>query len=64
MIKFIVFAFYLCISVTLLVVLPVLMHPTLGGKRKLLISLVAFIVFVPGGLLIYSWLGVPELAAS
>ena len=62
MIHFMAFALYLCLSVTILVVAPVMMHPTLGIKRKLLISLVGFIVFVPVGLLLYGWFGVPQMA--
>jgi len=41
-----------------------MMHPTLDGKRKILISLIGFVVFVPGGLLLYSWFGVPQMAVG
>ncbi len=64
MMHFMAFALYLCLSVTILVVWPVMMHPTLDGKRKILISLIGFVVFVPGGLLLYSWFGVPQMAVG
>ncbi len=62
MIKFILFALYLCVSVFLLVFVPVMMHPTLPPKRKIAISGLAFFVLVPVGLVLYAWLGVPQLA--
>ena len=64
MTHFMAFALYLCISVNLLVIWPLMMHPTLDIKRKILISLIAFVVFVPGGLLLYSWFGVPQMAVG
>ena len=62
MTQFLIFAFYLCVSASLLIVAPVCMHPTLSGKRKLLISGFAFFVLVPVGLVLYAWLGVPSMA--
>ncbi len=41
---------------------PVMLHPTLPAKRKIIISLLAFFILVPGGLLLYAWLGVPTMA--
>jgi hypothetical protein len=63
MTSFIAFAIYLCVSVTFLVVCPVMMHPTLPRRRKLLISSMGFTVLVPIGLLLYAWLGVPRMGA-
>lgn len=62
--EFIALAFYLCISAVLLVALPVMRHPTLPRKRKRLICLISFIIFVPVGLTLYAWLGVPDMAAT
>lgn len=62
MVEFAVFALYLCFSVTVLVMWPVMLHPTLPAKRKIIISLLAFFILVPGGLLLYAWLGVPTMA--
>lgn len=62
--KFMLFALYLCFSAAVLVIWPVMLHPTLPGKRKLAISLFTFCVLVPGGLALYAWLGVPKLAGA
>ena len=62
MTKFIAFALYLCISATILIVWPVMLHPTLPMKRKILLSLGAFFVLVPVGMALYAWLGVPQMA--
>lgn len=64
MIEFIIFAFYLIISAVLMVVVPVMMHPTLPSKRKLLIFVITFFVLVPGGVALYAWLGAPQMAVS
>jgi hypothetical protein len=40
------------------------MVPGLSMKRKLLISFIGFVVFIPCSLLLYMWLGAPQLAAS
>lgn len=64
MTQFIGFAFYLCLSALLLIVTPVLMHPTLPMKRKILITAFAFLVLVPAGLGLYAWLGVPSMGVS
>ena len=64
MTQFIAFAFYLALSATLLIVVPVLMHPTLPGKRKALICAFSFFVLVPAGLAIYALVGVPPMAVS
>lgn len=64
MIEFIVFALYLCFGVMTLIIWPVMIHPTLPARRKLLISSVAFIVVVPIGLILYAWLGVPQMAGN
>lgn len=62
--EFIALAFYLCLSAMLLVGWPVMMHPTLPRKRKRLICLISFVVFVPAGLALYLWLGVPSMAVT
>ncbi len=62
MIKFAIFALYLCLSAMFLIIWPVMVHPTLPRKRKILISLFTFFVLVPIGLVLYGWIGVPQLA--
>jgi len=62
MVEFAVFALYLCFSVSVLVIWPILLHPSMPSKRKIIISLAAFFLLVPGGLLLYAWLGVPTMA--
>ncbi|MBX9725689.1 MAG: hypothetical protein K2X09_00360 [Rickettsiales bacterium] len=64
MIEFIVFAFYILISSVLLIIVPVMMLPGMPIKRKLLICGIGFLIFVPFSLLLYSWLGTPQLANS
>ncbi|MFZ4540465.1 MAG: hypothetical protein ACOYNL_01485, partial [Rickettsiales bacterium] len=64
MMQFAAFAFYLCLSATLLIVAPVMMHPTLPMKRKLLITAFSFLILVPIGLALYAWLGAPTMAVS
>ena len=64
MTHFTAFAIFLCLSATLLLVLPVMRHSTLDRKRRLLISLVTFVVFIPGGLALYGWMGVPQMAVG
>lgn len=62
MTKFLIFGLYLCFGVTLLVVWPLMAHPSLPPKRKILWGALAFLILVPGGLALYAWLGVPQLA--
>ncbi len=62
MTSFIVFALYLCFGVTTLIAWPVMLHPTLPIRRKLLITILAFLIFVPIGLTLYAYLGVPQMA--
>ncbi len=62
MTKFVIFALYLCLSASLLIIWPVMMHPTLPRKRKIIISMLTFFVLVPVGLVLYAILGVPQLA--
>jgi hypothetical protein len=62
MIAFATFALYICFSALLLVIVPVMMHPTLPLSRKLLIFAVTFLVFVPAGIALYAWLGAPQMA--
>jgi len=64
MTQFAAFALFLCISVTLLLVWPIMRHATLDRKPRLLISLVTFVILVPGGLALYGWLGVPQMAVG
>lgn len=63
MTQFITFALYLCLGALLLIIAPVMMHPTLPLRRKIAISLVGFMLLVPGGLLLYGIFGAPQLAA-
>ncbi len=62
MIEFATFALYICFSALLLVIVPVMMHPTLPLSRKLLIFAITFVVLVPAALALYAWLGVPQMA--
>lgn len=64
MTHFTAFALFLCMSVTLLLVWPIMLHATLDRKRRILISLVTFVIIVPGGLALYGWLGVPQMAVG
>lgn len=61
---FIFFALYLCFGVSTLVIVPVMMVPGLALKRKLLISALSFLLLVPGGLIIYDYVGAPQMAVS
>lgn len=63
MTHFILFALYLCFGTFMLVAWPILIHPTWGMQRKLLLMLVSFVVLVPLGLALYLWLGAPQLGA-
>lgn len=62
MTDFAVFALYLCFSVTILVVAPVMMHPTLPARRKLIIGIASFIILVPLGLVLYAFVGAPKMS--
>ena len=62
MISLLAFALYLCLSCLLLIVAPVMMHPTLPMRRKILITLFSFFVLVPLALGIYTVVGAPQMA--
>lgn len=62
MTQFIAFGLYLCFSCFLLISVPVMLHPTLPRRRKILINLLSFTVLVPVALLIYALVGVPKMA--
>ncbi len=62
MTSFLAFALYLCFGTLCLVIAPVMMVPGLRTSRKLLICGIAFLLIVPGGLLIYGTLGAPSMA--
>lgn len=64
MTNFIAFALYLCFSAMVLIVWPIMLHPTLPMRRKIGIIIFTFLVLVPGGLGLYAWLGVPQMAAG
>lgn len=64
MAEFFTFAMFILLGVMLLVVWPILAHPTLPIRRKLLLSIVSFIILVPLGIGLYLWLGVPQLAGN
>ena len=53
---------FMLAGVFFLVVFPIMLHPTLPYGRKWLLSLLAFFVLVPGGIALYLWLGVPQMA--
>lgn len=63
MIDFIAFALYLTVATFLLVFVPVMLHPTLKLRRKLLLLIAGFVFIVPGGLALYATLGVPPMGA-
>ena len=60
--QFFAIALYLCVSVALLVLWPLFRHSTLPKRHKWLIGIVSFLFFVPGGLLLYGFIGAPQLA--
>ena len=64
MVNFILFAAYLCLGATLLVAWPIMIHPTLPPKRKMLLITLAFFLLVPLAILMYMWLGVPQMAVE
>lgn len=47
---------------SLLIIWPLAKHPTLPAAKKWLLSGVIFLVLVPGGLALYSWVGMPPMA--
>lgn len=62
MMELFVFGLFIAFGVATLVIWPILLHPTLPGRKKFLISMAAFIVLVPLGVALYVWLGVPQMA--
>lgn len=60
--EFIIFALFLCFAAFCLIVWPLLLHPTLPLKRKIILTVLTFVLLVPVALLLYTWLGVPQLA--
>ena len=61
---FFLIALTLCSCVTFLVVWPLMGHPTLPVKRRILLSVLVFFVLVPVALMLYIWLGVPQMAVE
>lgn len=64
MTQFAMFALYLCMGCFLLVMVPVMLHPTLPQKRKLLICVLSFVLLVPVTLGLYTVIGAPQMAAK
>ena len=64
MLNFVFFALYLSVGATLLIVCPIMMHPTLPTRRKLILSGMIFLLLVPTGLALYAWLGMPQMAVE
>lgn len=62
MIELLGFGLFILFGVGTLVIWPVMLHPTLPPRKKILLSLAAFIVLVPLGIALYLWLGVPQMA--
>lgn len=62
MIGWFVFCLLLVIALCVLVIWPLLQHPTLPRHRKWLLSIVIFLLLVPGGMALYSWVGMPPMA--
>lgn len=63
MMQLALFGLFLLAAVVLLVIAPILMHPTLPSRSKWALCGVALLVLVPGGIALYAWLGVPQMAA-
>ncbi len=64
MAEFFAIATVLCLSTAFLIVWPLLVHPTLPLRRRILLSAAVFFVLVPMALLLYAWLGVPQMAVA
>lgn len=64
MVEFLVFSLFILCGVALLVIWPILLHPTLPPRKKWIASLLAVLVLVPLSGALYLWLGVPPLAAQ
>jgi len=62
MLEFILFGLFITLGVASLVIWPILLHPTLPPRKKIIASVMAFAILVPLGLLLYAWLGVPAMA--
>lgn len=62
MTHFILFALYIAFGVFMLVSWPLMIHPTLPPRRKLLLIVLSFIVLVPAGIALYLLIGAPPLA--
>lgn len=62
MIDLLVFGLFVMFGVACLIVVPLMMHPTLGLRAKLWLSIAALFVLVPLGITLYLWLGVPQMA--
>ena len=63
MTHFILFTLYIAFGVFMLVSWPLLIHPTLPPRRKLLLIALSFVVLVPAGMALYLLVGAPQLAA-
>ncbi|MFM9890012.1 MAG: hypothetical protein ACKVOE_05110 [Rickettsiales bacterium] len=63
MTHFILFTLYIAFGVFMLVSWPILIHPTMAPRRKLLFIALSFIVLVPAGMALYLAVGAPPLAA-
>lgn len=64
MTQFAMFALYLCMGCFLLVMVPVMLHPTLPQRRKILICVLSFVLLVPISLGLYALIGAPPMAAK
>lgn len=62
MIDVLAFGLFILFGVSALVIWPIMLHPTLPVRKKILLSLAAFIVLVPAGIALYLWLGAPPMA--
>lgn len=62
MIDLLAFGLFIMFGVVILVIWPLLLHPTLPLRQKLLLSIAAFVVLIPAGIGLYLWLGVPQMA--
>lgn len=62
MTEFLAFCLYLTLGSFLMIAIPILQHPTLPKRRKVVILSVLFTLYCPGSLALYGILGAPPLA--
>lgn len=61
---FFLIALMFCCSVAFLIIWPLMLHPSLSRKHRILLSALIFFLLVPLALMLYAWLGVPQMAVE